>query len=252
MPSAHCLVKTDCETEDFILKKFICGVLVALLMVSLCGCDLLNKVTKTKTPDMNVLFESDANITAGDMKIVSHIKRFGSGYWEMVISEPKTLAGMKITYSDNKVDVSLGDLSFSMEKGNINDEAIFKLLFDAFDHAAVQEEINLTESEDGLMLASQNGDGVYSLTFDKDSRIIKKIELPTYNITAELSNFKLLTETPSETTVAPYTSETASESTLNAMEIMDLPAQEVIASQETIAEKEEQQQDTEFRMWETE
>lgn len=234
------------------MKKFFCGVLVALLMFSLCACNLLNKVTKTKVPDMNVLFESDADITAGDMKIVTHIKRFGNGYWEMVVSEPKTLAGMKITYSDDKVDVSLGELSFTLEKENINDEALFKLLFDAFDHAAVQEEMNLTESEDGLMLASQNDDGAYSLTFDKDTGIIKKIEIPTYKITAELSNFKLLTETPAETTVAPYTSETGSESTLNAMEIMDLPAQEVIAEQETIAEKEEQQQDTEFKMWETE
>lgn len=209
------------------MKKGIALIVSIVIALSLCGCNLIDKMTKTKVPDLNVLFECDADIMSDKLEMKSHLKRFGNGYWVMEISEPPSLAGMTITYSEEEIDVKLGDIGFKMDKAKVNDTAIFKLIFDAFDNASVQQEMNVTESNDGLIMTGQNDFGVYNLIFDKETSILKYLEVPSAKLSMKISNFKLLTDLPDTNSIATET--TINPDDINALQITELPAQQVIA-----------------------
>ena len=140
----------------------------------------------------------------------------------------------------------MNEAGFDMEKSQLKNGAIFKLIFDAVDNAAGQQEMGLTEEEDGFRLTGENENGEYSLLFDKESKVLKGIEIPGYGISVNIHNFALMQDTsslPNETAAANATEEVPGEA-VNAAEVTGQPAEEVVAPQETVAE-------TTAQIWET-
>lgn len=220
------------------MKKLLSVLLIAAIALGLTACAAIKNVTKFNTPDLNVMFEADSVITTKDMEITAHMKRFGNGYWQINISKPDTLAGLEITYGDEAVTVKLGELSFDTEKSKLNGNAVFKLIFDAVDHAAVQNDLTIEEKQDALSISGENDNGKYIIHLDKDSKVLKGIEIPDHGISVSVHNFQLMNtdNIPStETTPAAVQSEEPGEA-VNAAEVTGQPAEEVVAPQETVAE----------------
>ena len=72
-----------------------------------------NKGILVKTPDLNVPFEAQIKIQAGELEMNGNLKRYGTGIWAMNAESPETLAGLELSYGDEGVKAKLGELTLS-------------------------------------------------------------------------------------------------------------------------------------------
>ncbi len=165
-----------------------------------------------KTPELNVPFEADIKIQAGELEMNGSMKRYGMGIWEMSADSPETLAGLELSYnSDEGVKASLDDLSLDIPAEDIRDGAVFAQIFKAVDSAAAAGELSCMETEDGKVFSGEFAGKSYSITFDPESLAPAAIEIPSAGISGEFENFRILTEETPKTDSAVGTEETKSE-----------------------------------------
>ncbi len=160
----------------------------------------------SKSPELNIPFESDVKIQAGELEVSGSIKRYGTGIWEMRADSPETLAGLELRYNgDEGVKATLDDLSLDISAEDIRDGAVFAQIFKAIDSAAAANELSCTETEDGKVFSGEFSGKPYSMTFDPETLVPVRIEIPSAGISAELENFSPMT---GETAQEDYSSVT--------------------------------------------
>lgn len=115
------------------------------------------------------------------------VKRFGKGFWEMDISSPDTIAGMKLTSCDGDLSSSLGELSMGVSAENVSDKSPVSALFTALDKIAL-------DLENGAELTSgDNGGWVYgcdgiNAVFDGDG-VITSMAVTSPKMTVNFTEF---------------------------------------------------------------
>lgn len=184
-------------------KSALLAILIVIIMLVCTGCNGKNGGILLKKPELNVPFETDIKAQAGTLEFEGNMKRYGTGIWEMNVTAPETLAGLNIFYSDEGVRAKLGELSLDVPAEDIKDGAVFALIFKAMDSAALSENLTFADTEEGKVLTGEFPMGEYSVTFEAESLVPVKIEIPSAGISGELTNFSIMTEetgTSSETT----------------------------------------------------
>lgn len=122
-----------------------------------------------------------------------NVKRLGSGFWEMEITAPESLAGLKIAVSGDKVTSALGELSFSSELSAIPKKSPAMTIFRCLDSAAVALSNGASlEDASGVQGWSLTA-GEYSLLFDNEG---VPVAMTAAGFSAEFTEF---TVTGSET-----------------------------------------------------
>lgn len=194
----------------------------AVLAFSSCGA---NKGILVKTPDLNVPFEAEMKIQAGELEVSGDLKRYGTGIWAMSAKSPETLAGLEISYNDDGVKAKLGELSLDIPMENINDGAVFAQIFKAVDSAAAAGELYCSDTEDGKVFSGTFAGEAYSITFDPQTLTPVKIEIPAAGISGEFESFRVMTgeqtepaESGTEISEAAEAAEIAAEQTFQAMQ----------------------------------
>lgn len=120
--------------------------------------------------------------------------RYGSGIWEMNITAPETMKGLNIKYNEGSTTVSLGSLSLDIESGKLNDTAMFKRIFDAFDSCAAMHDIALYDDGEAAVYNAAD----HSIAFDKETLLPTAVTFSD-GITVSISSFCDLAEQTSET-----------------------------------------------------
>ncbi len=167
-------------------------ILSAIIITIFTSCS--GKIgVKSKTPDMNVQFETNMKVQSGELEFTGSMKRYGTGLWEMRVDSPETLAGLSLSYNDSGVKAELDGLELDIPVEDINDGAVFGLIFKAVDSAASAGELTFTENEDGKAYTGEFAQGTYSITFDPESLAPVKLEIPEVSLSAEFSGFHILT-----------------------------------------------------------
>ena len=188
-------------------KGFAAIILCVMLLFVCTSCNKSGGGILSKNPDLSKPFQSAVKIQAGELEFDGTVKRYGMGIWEMTVDSPETLAGLSLTGNDSGVTASLGDLKLEIPMENINDRAVFALIFKAIDSAASAADANVltcTDTEDGKVCKGEFSFGTYIMTFDPQSLALTKIEIPEAAICGEFTNFTIIsggTETVMETTV---------------------------------------------------
>ncbi|MGN0674151.1 MAG: hypothetical protein ACI4KG_00210 [Oscillospiraceae bacterium] len=167
-------------------------ILSAIIVLVFTSCNGKMGI-KSKTPDMNVQFETDMKVQSGELEFTGSMKRYGTGLWEMRVDSPETLAGLTLSYNDSGVKAQLDDLELDIPVEDINNGAVFALIFKAVDSAALAGELTFTESEDGKTYTGEFAQGTYSITFDPESLAPVKLEIPEAALCAEFNGFHILT-----------------------------------------------------------
>lgn len=181
----------------------------SLAALSSCAA---NKGILVKTPDLNVPFETDMKIQAGELEVSGSLKRYGTGIWAMTAETPETLAGLEITYGDEGVKAKLGELALDITAEDINDGAVFAQIFKAVDNAAASEELFCTDTEEGKVFSGEFAGKAYSIAFDPETLAPVRIEIPGAEISGEFENFRIMTgETETNGTQASEAEENAPE-----------------------------------------
>lgn len=115
------------------------------------------------------------------------LKRLGAGFWEMEITSPDTVSGMKLASCDGNLSSSLGELSMEVPAENVPDTSPVSAIFEALDRIAI-------ELENGAELTSgDNGGWVYgcdgiNAVFDGDGIIIS-MAISSPKMTVNFSEF---------------------------------------------------------------
>lgn len=158
------------------IYPFLCIMLSIALLTMLTGCTSpLNAPPKARISGGYTLFCTvKAEVTPADKEtpeefaFSGNVKRLGSGFWEMEITSPESLTGLKIALSGDSVISSLGELSFSSEAGAVPNKSPVMTLFRCLDNAdaALSSGAEL-QAAPGAQGWSFSG-GEYSLLFDGD------------------------------------------------------------------------------------
>lgn len=192
-------------------RRFSVIILCVVTLFICTSCSKSGVGILSKNPDLNRPFQSSVKIQAGELELDGAVKRYGMGVWEMEVNSPETLAGLSLTGNDSGVTASLGDLKLEVPIENVNDNAVFALIFKAVDNAASGFEagvLTCTDTSDGKVCSGEFPFGTYTMTFDPQSLALTRIEIPEAAICAEFTDFVIIsggTETVTETTVTETT-----------------------------------------------
>lgn len=123
---------------------------------------------------------------AEEFAFSGNLKRLGSGFWELSITSPDTLAGMKINLSGETVTSSLGELWQESETVDIPDKSPFMIIFRTLDAAAAAvergETLENAKGTEGWTLT----EGGASILFDSDGT---PVTMTASGITVSFSEF---------------------------------------------------------------
>lgn len=179
------------------------AVILSVFLVLICtGCNKKGMGILTKTPEVNLPFKSEMKIQAGELEFNGEVKRYGTGVWELNVTSPETLAGLKLSSSDGGVKASLGELTLELPVEDVNENAVFSLIFKAIDSAASADALVCTETADGKVFSGTFSAGEYTLTFDPETLALTGISIPSAGISGEFKRFAPLSggeEVPAET-----------------------------------------------------
>mgnify|MGYP007065375486 FL=1 len=94
-------------------RALLCGAAAASLMFA-GGCNAALPFTGNSV-DLDRTYTADAEITCGKTNAAAEITRCGGGEWKIAFTEPKSLAGIKLSLDENGYTAELGELTFTAE-----------------------------------------------------------------------------------------------------------------------------------------
>lgn len=154
------------------------------------------------------------------------VKRLGKGFWEMDITVPDTIAGMKLTSCDGDLSSSLGELSMGISAENVSDKSPVSALFTALDKIAL-------DLENGAELTSgDNGGWVYgcdgiNAVFDGDG-VINSMAVSSPKMTVNFTDFcvseEIVTSESESVLSAPENTSSESESIVTTVSVSETTA----------------------------
>lgn len=175
----------------------------AALCIGITGCSISEIAGMPPEPQIRTAYSADctacAYITPPDSEeetefsFVGKLKRLGTGFWELEITSPETLAGMKISAADDNISSNLGELRFDIPAENIPDSSPFMSIFRNLDSAAVSETA-LTSGDDGGWVLKEDN---CTIIFD-GSGIPVSMAVSEPKMTVEFTGFQQNTPTLGE------------------------------------------------------
>ncbi len=195
-------------------KKLLFYLPIVIITIMLTACKTIKEAVTAKTPDLNKAFSCEFTLTAfgedkaAKMEVGGTMRRLGTGMWEMDITAPETMAGLHISFGDNGLTASLGELTLDIERENINEAAMFRLMFDAVDNCAAMPDLTLAKTENGLEYSGEISQCGYVMTFDPETMALTGISFPDADISTSISSFTELTGNDSTEGMETRTSET--------------------------------------------
>lgn len=191
----------------------ISALLIVFSIIFFTGCKSIKDTIIPRQPKLDQPFSCTFELTAfaddrdSKMDVSGDITRYGTGIWEMNITSPDTMKGLNIKYNEGSTTASLGSLTLEIESDKLNEAAMFKRIFDAFDSCAALHDMELFDNGEAAVF---NGED-FTLAFDKET--LSPIQLTfsdglTVDISSSCGLSEQTLETPSETTALSDTAPT--------------------------------------------
>lgn len=173
------------------MRKFLSLFFCALLFFTMTACNF-GKPKETAAPDLNRLFTCTAEIRYDDFEMSAELKRLGDGMWEVEFSAPKTLAGVKLSYSEEAISASYKGLSFSIPKDAAPVKAIFTMIFQTIDKSAAMPELPFSEEDGVLVFEGKNDYGKFFISTDKETGDFIGFNMPDYELEVKCGDYKII------------------------------------------------------------
>lgn len=237
------------------MKRSFLKIFTPIIIAAGISACSVSDLSPSPQPKLDGGFTCECTVTAGivppgsdsgeetEFVFSGNLKRLGAGFWELEISSPETISGMKITSCDGDFSSSLGELSFDLAPEDVPQKSPVYALFTSLDNmsSAFENGAELTSGEEGGWVYTADG---VSAVFDGDG-VITSMALASPKMTAQFNGF-IMSETVMETTLSSETSsaplaavpETASETTLTSVpsETISLPMTTTVISETTASE----------------
>ncbi|MBO4494067.1 MAG: hypothetical protein J5724_06730 [Ruminococcus sp.] len=171
------------------MKRIFAFVTAAAAAVCFTACAVAGGGNSSRRNGLGCAFSSAVSITIDRLEAGGEIKRFGDGVWEIEFSEPNTLSGVKLEFSDGNVLASYKGLSFSVPRSAIPVKAMMLNLMKAVDDNAAAAEL-MGEENDGLLSIKGSLDGGdYVLTVDENG-LLSTFEMPNNKLKMRFTELK--------------------------------------------------------------
>ena len=185
------------------MKRVFTFVLTFVTVLCMTSCAVPVGSKTSRKNGLSSPFSAAVSITLDRLEAEGSIKRFGEGVWEIEFSEPNTLSGVKLEFSEGSVIASYKGLTFSVPQSAVPVKAMMLNLMKAVDENAKTEELSGKEDGDMLKVEGTLDGGDYTLTVDKDG-LLSGFDMPNNKLTMRFTEMKT-----AEITLEQSASETA-------------------------------------------
>lgn len=244
------------------MKNSIFKVIAPILLTAGITACSVTDLTPPPQPKLSGGFTCECTVTADiippgetsesltEFVFSGSLKRLGTGFYELSLTSPETLSGMKISARDGDISSSLGELSMDISSEDMPDRSPVTAVFTSIDTlcSAFENGGELVSGEDGGWLYTSeeltavfDGEG-YMISLETANPSVRA-EFSAYEQTECVSSSESVSETApeethitsSETTSAATTapSETVTETSPVHTEMTEAASDTAVSSQET-------------------
>lgn len=175
-------------------RKAVSIVLLLIIILFVCtACNNSGVSFLTKTPDLDKQYTAEMSVQAGELEFSCTVKRFGTEFWQMSVDSPDTIAGLEIQMNSDGIRADFNGLALDMTMDEMQDRAVFALIFKALDNAALSK-LTCTETEEGMYYEGEAAGFLYRITFDSETLKPVLLEIPEAALAAEINGFTPLDE----------------------------------------------------------
>ncbi|MBP5432656.1 hypothetical protein [Ruminococcus sp.] len=171
------------------MKRIFAFVTAAAAAVCFTACAVAGGGSSSRRNGLGCAFSSAVSITIDRLEAGGEVKRFGDGVWEIEFSEPNTLSGVKLEFSDGNVLASYKGLSFSVPRSAIPVKAMMLNLMKAVDDNAAAAELMGEENDGMLSIKGSLDGGDYVLTVDENG-LLSTFEMPNNKLKMRFTELK--------------------------------------------------------------
>lgn len=169
------------------MKKGCCVLLSVLMILSLCGCQLLQ--LDFKDLPMIKQFECELSVDADGKQYYCHFKR-NEGRTELSVIEPEKINGLTLIYENDVYSVSFKGVTISLDDSQ---NQYVKYFADGFiknlEEAFSLEEFDPRYENGRIIYDGSSEYGEFVLAFDTDGRLLS-MEIPAINTVITVENFQ--------------------------------------------------------------
>lgn len=194
------------------MKRIFTFVLTIAAALCLAACAVPTGGESSRKNGLGNAFSAAVSITLDRLEAEGEIKRYGEGVWEIEFSEPNTLSGVKLEFSEGNVIASYKGLTFSVPQSAVPVKAMMLNLIKAVDDNAKLGELSGEDSDGMLKVSGSLDGGDYTLTVDKDG-LLSGFDMPNNKLTMKFTEMKT-----AEITAEQETAETTTEAVTSAEE----------------------------------
>ncbi len=178
------------EIEGDVLRRVIFTAIAAvILIVSITSCT----EKAPKIPELVTGFSGNANVEMGETKLQCSVSHTERGISSITVSEPEGLKGLSFKNLGGTYAISYNDLICETENSFLPDSSFAKVITNVLDKASEENGASYQKSEeDNAVFSGTSKSGDFMIYADSETGMIKKIEVPKINITAQFSDTKKL------------------------------------------------------------
>ena len=193
------------------MKRIFTSVITMAAAVCLTACAVTHGGSTSCRNRLDEPFSAAVSITIDRLEAEGSMMRYGEGVWEIEFSEPNTLSGVKLEFSEGNVMASYKGLSFSVPQSAVPVKAMMLNFMQAVDDNAKAEELTGVENDGMLGIRGNLDGGEYILTVDGEG-LLSSFEMPNNKLKMRFTELKTA-EISLEQSATDVTTEMASETT---------------------------------------
>ncbi|WP_297960085.1 hypothetical protein [uncultured Ruminococcus sp.] len=171
------------------MKRIFTSVITMAAAVCLTACAVTRGGSTSCRNRLDEPFSAAVSITIDRLEAEGSMMRYGEGVWEIEFSEPNTLSGVKLEFSEGNVMASYKGLSFSVPQSAVPVKAMMLNFMQAVDDNAKNEELSGEEKDGSISISGKLDGGDYTLTVDKEG-LISGFEMPNNKLTMKFTEVK--------------------------------------------------------------
>ncbi|WP_303789934.1 hypothetical protein [Ruminococcus flavefaciens] len=183
------------------MKRIFTFVLTIGAVLCLAACAVTKGGSSSRRNGLGSAFSAAVSITIDRLEAQGEIKRYGEGVWEIEFSEPNTLSGVKLEFSEGNVLASYKGLSFSVPQSAVPVKAMMLNLIKAVEDNAKLDELSGEESDGILKISGSLDGGDYTLSVDGNG-LLSGFEMPNNKLSMKFSEMKTAEITIEQATAA--------------------------------------------------
>ena len=183
------------------MKRVFTFVVITALLFCMTACTMPKVSKSSRKNGLSAAFSASADITIDRLEAKGDIKRYGEGVWEIEFSEPNTLSGVKLEFSEGSVAASYKGLSFSVPQSALPVKAMMLNLMKAVDENAKLDELSGEEDKGILKISGSLDGGDYTMTVDENG-VLCGFEMPNNKLVMKFADMKIAEVTAEQTTSA--------------------------------------------------